>query len=131
MLRAALRSRALRIALAALLLFAQQTALTHALTHAGWQAHGIAAHDDDHDHGYALSTAHGGDASDKSNSSKSATSEQCAFDLVYSQVACGLTVVFVHFQAPAGIFERMVRRSSADVVAEPPPFFSQGPPAFL
>ncbi len=92
MLRSALRSRGLRIALAALLLFAQQGALTHALTHAGWQAHGVAAHGDDHghDHDSALSAVHGGDASDKSTSSKSATSEQCAFDLVYSQVLGGV-----------------------------------------
>ena len=88
LLRASLQSIALRWLLAALLLLAQQGALTHALSHAGGHAHEAVS---------ALqSGSHvaGDAASAHSDAHKTGggrgISAQCAFDLVYSQVLGGV-----------------------------------------
>ncbi len=77
----ALRSIALRWILALLLLTAQQGALTHALGHAAGHAHESVAVLHDHDHSAA---DHADDGSHEPVTRL--LSEQCAFDLVYSQV---------------------------------------------
>lgn len=84
-MRSALRSIRLRLLLAALLLFAQQGALTHALSHAGRQAHGLS--------GWIMPVAggtqyHAGD--DPHAPADSRVDNACAFDLAYSQVLGGV-----------------------------------------
>ena len=119
-----LRSSALRCALVALLLAAQQGALTHALSHAGGHVHETAAslheHADAHDH--CLDEHH--------DSGRSLVSEHCALDLVYSQVLGALHADYgVYFAAtdpvaPVVVVSRL-RAFSASV-----PYDSRGPPAF-
>lgn len=119
-----LRSSALRWALVALLLAAQQGALTHALIHAGGHVHEKAAslheHVDAHEHG----------VDEHPDSGRALVSEQCAFDLVYSQVLGALHAGYgVYFAAtdvvaPVAVVSRL-RAFSASV-----PYDSRGPPAF-
>ncbi len=125
LLRSALRTKWLRGALVALLLFAQHGALTHALTHAARQAHGGFAQ--------AAVPAH---LLTQANSNAGGTpakqlTELCAFDLVYSQVLGGVAVTVVDLPVVAATNEVPIQRTSARTVAEPPPFLAQGPPALI
>lgn len=117
-----LRSIALRWVLAALLLFAQQTALTHALSHAGGHAHkSVAAPQAPAQE----SSAH---ADHDGSGGRSAVSEQCAFDLVYSQVLGGM---FAGYKLHVAVAEPAAH---AVIVAQPRgttasvPYDSRGPP---
>jgi hypothetical protein len=119
-----LRSTALRWALVALLLAAQQGALTHALSHAGGHVHETAAslheHVDANEH--CVHEHHDPD--------RQFVSEKCVFDLVYSQVLGALHATYgMHFAAtdavaPVVAVSRL-RSFSASV-----PYDSRGPPAF-
>lgn len=118
-----LRLRWLPAALAALLLFAQQGALTHALGHAG-HAHAAAAHVA-HE-----ADAHGHDAGAHDETPSRALSELCAFDLVYSQVLGGVHSAFT---------PPLLLAAAPPVAAQAPqlrggttciPYDSRGPPAF-
>ncbi len=118
-----LRSIALRWALALLLLAAQQGALTHALGHAAGHAHDSVAVLDDHDHPAA---AHADDASHEPVARLA--SEQCAFDLVYSQVLGGMHAGHtLHFSAAVAVAHAVIvlpsRGTTTDV-----PYDSRGPP---
>lgn len=106
-----LRCIAFRWVLAALLLFAQQGALTHALSHAGGHAHEPSAH-----------------VGDDESGGRAAVSGQCAFDLVYSQVLGGMhTGYTLHVAATDPV-------AHAAIVAQPRgttasvPYDSRGPP---
>lgn len=120
-LHAALRSVSLRIGLAAVLLFAQHAALTHAVTHAGGQPRGGSAQV--HAPVQPLAQDGGTPAHQAAN--------WCAFDLAYSQVLGGTVFATADFLAAAGVVEQRTPRACARIVAEPPPFLAQGPPAFL
>jgi len=123
LLRASLRAIALRWLLAVFLLVAQQGALTHALSHAGGHAHEAvtAPHADGHDAS--------GDCSSHQDSSGRAISEQCAFDLVYSQVLGGVhaghtaSVTATDGVAPVAVVAQSF--SAATRV----PYDTRGPPA--
>lgn len=121
--RSALRAIALRWVLALLLLVAQQGALIHALGHAAGHAHESVAAPHDHAHHAA---AHADDPSHEPVTRFA--KEQCAFDLVYSQVLGALhaghwlqleaTDPVVH-----AVFALRTRSASAGV-----PYDSRGPP---
>jgi hypothetical protein len=118
-----LRCFALRWVLAALLLFAQQAALSHALGHAVGHAHGPVAAS--HEHGHE-STAH---ADHDGSDGRAAVSGQCAFDLVYSQVLGGMFAGYtLHVVAAEPV-------AHAVIVAQPRgttasfSYDSRGPPA--
>jgi hypothetical protein len=121
-----LRSIALRWAMAALLLFAQQGALSHALSHAGGHTHGSVAASHEHEHGHE-STAH---ADHDESGGRYAVSEQCAFDLVYSQVLGGMhaghTLQFAAANTVAHAVVTVLPRGTTTSV----PYDSRGPPAF-
>lgn len=119
-LRKALRSIGLRLALVALLLAAQQGALTHALTHAGWQAQGHAAHA--HDRGQH--EAHDNGAPERFSS------KACAFDLVYSQVLGGIHTGFVVHAAPSVSIVQLAATPQFRGIATFVPYDSRGPPVF-
>lgn len=117
-----LRSIALRWALAALLLFAQQTALTHALSHAGGHAHKSVAtlHQPAHE-----ASAHAGD---DESAGRAAVSEQCAFDLVYSQVLGGMFAGYtLHVAATDPVAHAVIVVQSRGTTASVP-YDSRGPP---
>ena len=124
-LRKALRSIGLRLALVALLLAAQQGALTHTLTHAGWQAQGHTAHAHDrgqheaHDH-----VAHDNGAPERF------ASKACAFDLVYSQVLGGVHTGFAVHAAPTAAIVQLAATPQFRGVATFVPYDSRGPPVF-
>lgn len=122
LLRSALRAQWLCGALIALLLAAQHGALTHALMHAGWQAHGGIAQAD--------APASTQLIPDTGNPASKATA-QCVFDPVFSQVLAVVLITVLGFQVPAGIFDDLARRMGSRVAADPPPFLAQGPPALL
>lgn len=118
-MRLALRSSWLRGALAALLLVAQHGALTHALTHAGGQKH------------FVESASHVVFSQHDDGAPAKAVAEQCAFDLVYSQVLGG-----VH---PGDAVERAdTTPHILRISAVPPlrgvtavvPYDTRGPPVF-
>lgn len=119
-----MRSIALRWSLAALLLFAQQGALTHALTHAAAvHAHeSVAAlHQPAHE-----SSAH---ADHDKSGGRSAVSEQCAFDLVYSQVLGGMHAGYkLQFAAAAAVAVAVVATLPRGITTSVP-YDSRGPPA--
>lgn len=120
-----LRSIAMRWVLAALLLFAQQAALTHALTHAAGHAHESVAALHDPAHGLPVQVDH--DESDGS----SAVSGQCALDLVYSQVLGGVhTGHTLHFAATDPAAHTVVIAHSRGTTTSVP-YDSRGPPALL
>jgi hypothetical protein len=125
-----LRSTALRWALVALLLAAQQSALTHALSHAGGHAHetAVSLHEqvDAHEHG--VEKHHHDEKHD--DPGRTFVSEQCAFDLVYSQVLAALHAGHgVHFAATDAVAPVAVvlRPRTATTTV---PYDSRGPPAF-
>lgn len=114
-----LRCIALRWVLAALLLCAQQGALTHALSHAGAHPHDPVAASPAQE-----STAQAG----HDGSGRTAVSEQCAFDLVYSQVLGGMHAGYTLHVAAADPVAHVVivaqpRGTTANV-----PYDSRGPP---
>lgn len=117
LLRSALRAKWLRGALIALLLAAQHGALTHALTHAGWLAHGKSAV---HASAQVLAQDDG--------SRKSQAVELCAFDLVYNQVLGGVhaghALVFDAAEQVLVVIATLAVRNSVTVV----PYDSRGPP---
>ncbi len=119
-----LRSIALRWALVALLLFAQQGALTHALRHAGGHAHeSVAAL---HQPGYESSAHAGHDDS----SGRAAVSGECAFDLVYSQVLGGMHAGhMLYFVATDTVAHAIAAAHPCGTTANVP-YDSRGPPAF-
>jgi hypothetical protein len=124
MLGKVLRSSALRWALVALLLAAQQGALTHALSHAGGHAHESTAslHEqlDAHDHG----------VDEHHDSGRSLVSEQCALDLVYSQVLGALHADYGVYFAATDAVAPVVSVSRLRVISASVPYDSRGPPAF-
>lgn len=115
-----LRSIALRWVLALLLLTAQQGALTHALGHAAGHDHDAVAVLHDHDH-----------AEDESHQPVTRlVSEQCAFDLVYSQVLGALHAG--HWLQPVAgdaVVHAAAAWSSRSALAGLP-YDSRGPPVF-
>lgn len=124
-LRRILRSSALRWALAALLLAAQQGALTHALGHAAGHAHEPIAVLHDHDD----SAADHADGCSHEPVTRLA-SEKCALDLVYSQVLGGLHGGhWLHLEASDpvvnDVFAWSTRSSPAGL-----PYHSRAPPVF-
>jgi len=121
LLHSALRAKWLRGALIALLLVAQHGALTHALLHAGWQAHG----------GVARLDVSAEQLAQNDGAPANQATKSCAFDPVYSQVLGGVFVAVSGFQVPAGIFDSLTWHGCARVFAEAPPFLAQAPPAFL
>ncbi len=119
-----LRSTSLRWALVALLLAAQQGALTHALSHAGGHAHETTAslheHVDAHNHG----------VDEQHESGRPLVSEQCAFDLVYSQVLGALHADYGVYFAATDAVVPVVVVSRLRVFSASVPYDSRGPPAF-
>lgn len=117
LLRSALRAKWLRGALIALLLAAQHGALTHALMHAGWLAHGKSSV---HAPAQTLVQDNG--------SRKSQAVELCAFDLAYSQVLGGVNaghaVAFAAVEHALLVTATLAVRNSVTVV----PYDSRGPP---
>ena len=124
MLGKVLRSSALRWALVALLLAAQQGALTHALSHAGGHVHETAVslheHVEAHDHG----------VDEHHDSGRSLVSEQCALDLVYSQVLGALHADYGVYFAATDAVAPVVIVSRLRVISASVPYDSRGPPAF-
>lgn len=121
----ALRSISLRWALALLLLAAQQGALTHALGHAAGHAHEPIAVLHDHDHSAA---DHADDDSDEPVTRLA--SEQCAFDLVYSQVLGGLHAGhWLHLEASDPVVNDVFAWSTRSAPAGLP-YNSRAPPVF-
>jgi hypothetical protein len=121
----ALRSIALRWVLALLLLVAQQGALIHALGHAAGHAHESVAALHDHEHHTA---AQADDPCQQPQVPR--VSEQCAFDLVYSQVLGALHAGHsLQFEAtdPLVHAEFALRTRNAPVGV---PYDSRGPPVF-
>lgn len=121
----ALCSIALRWMLAALLLAAQQGALTHALGHAAGHAReSVAAlHEQSHETHAAGLDEHG-------DSTGRFVSEQCAFDLVYSQVLGGMHAGYTLRFAAAGTVAHAVPRSPSFGATAEVPYDSRGPPVF-
>ncbi|MDP1537642.1 MAG: hypothetical protein Q8L95_10715 [Burkholderiales bacterium] len=118
-----LRSITLRWALAAMLLLAQQGALTHALTHAAGHAHESVAALHDPAHELPAQVDH-----DESGGG-SAVSGQCAFDLVYSQMLGGVhTGHTLHFAATGPLAHTVVVAHSRGTTTSVP-YDSRGPPA--
>lgn len=122
-MRSALRSIRLRLLLAALLLFAQQGALTHALSHAGHQAHGAP--------GLALPFT--GDAHDHAGDDPHAPADSrvdnaCAFDLAYSQVLGGVHAGHDFHAAVARPVAAAVAAVRPRPVATVLPYRSRAPP---
>ncbi len=119
-----LRSTAVRWSLVVLLLAAQQGALTHALSHAGGHAHETAAslHEqvDVHEHGIH----------EHHDSERPFVSEQCAFDLVYSQVLGALHADYGVYFAATDAVAPLVVVSRLRVISASVPYDSRGPPAF-
>lgn len=119
LLHRALRSITLRYVLAALLLFAQHGALTHALAHAGGKIEALVsvAHDD-------CSQGHG----PHDHHQAPGAGAQCAFDLLYSELLGGALLVAATSSTA----------TAADAVAGPAihdaasvtalPYRSRGPP---
>lgn len=118
-----LRSVALRWALAALLLVAQQGALTHALTHAAGHAHESVAELDEH---VQVSSAH---ADRDESGGRAAVSGQCAFDLVYSQVLGGVHVGHTPHFAATDVVAHAVFTTQSRGATVSVPYDSRGPPA--
>lgn len=124
LLGTSLRSIALRWALAALLLFAQQAALTHALGHAGGHAHKSVAAPQAPAHESSAHADHDG------SGGRSAVSEQCAFDLVYSQVLGGMSAGHtLHVAATDPVAHAVIVAQPRGTTASVP-YDSRGPPAF-
>jgi hypothetical protein len=123
LLRASLRSIALRWTLAAFLLVAQQGALTHALSHAGEHAHEtvVALHGDEYSAVDATSSHHEGDAP--------VVSGQCAFDLVYSQVLGGLHAGHALFLTATDAISPVVSVAQSFSATTRVPYDTRGPPA--
>lgn len=126
-----LRAAAPRWLLAVLLLLAQQGALTHALVHAGAQAHGGHIHAAQVDDGgaHALHGDHGGH-DDHGADGQSAASAQCAFDLVYSQVLGALHSTALPLCAETAAPVTAVVAQAPVGAAPEVPYDSRGPPAF-
>lgn len=122
MLGISLRSIALRWALAALLLFAQQAALSHALTHAGGHAHESVAAAQEPAHEPSAHADHDG------SGGRSAVSEQCAFDLVYSQVLGGMFAGYTLHVAATGSVALAVIVAQPRGTTASVPYDSRGPP---
>jgi hypothetical protein len=119
-----LRLRGLPALLAALLLFAQQGALIHALGHAG-HAHVAAAHVVARD-----ADAHGHDAGAHDETPSRTLSELCAFDLVYSQVLGGVHSAFTPPLLLAAVPPAAAQASQLRGGTTRIPYDSRGPPAF-
>lgn len=123
-LRSALRAGWLCGALVVLLLFAQHGALTHALVHAGWQAHAEtgqlhqparhpAADHDGHGDGVPADAA----------------ADSCTFDLVYSQVLGGVHAGTVALSGGADPRLCFAAEFSARDGTTVVPYDTRGPPA--
>ena len=129
LLRASLRTIALRWVLAAFLLVAQQGALTHALSHAGGHAHEAVAalHEHAHEH------AHGNEAPNSAHPNEDtdgrALSEQCAFDLVYSQVLGGVHAGHTALVQTTNNVVPVVAVAQSFSAATHVPYDTRGPPA--
>lgn len=112
--RSALRAKWLRFTLIALFLVAQHGALTHALTHAGWQAQGKSAvhasvQDEQHPTEHAV--------------------ELCAFDLVYKQLLGGVHVDHPVSFAAAEQVQIVVAAPALRNPVAAVPYDSRGPPS--
>ena len=123
LLRASLRSIALRWTLASFLLVAQQGALTHALSHAGGHAHEtvVALHGDEHSAVDATSSHHEGDAR--------VVSGQCTFDLSYSQVLGGLHAGHALFLTATDAIATVNSVAQSFSATTRVPYDTRGPPA--
>ncbi len=122
LLRRALRTRWMLVALAGLLLVAQHGALTHAFTHANVHGHDEALH------AHVHQAEH--DKTHPENTPVGDMAEFCAFDLVYSQVLGGVhaghAVTFAAAEHVLVVTATLAVRNSVTVV----PYDSRGPPVF-
>jgi hypothetical protein len=120
LLRRTLRARWMPVALAGLLLVAQQGALTHALTHADLHGHVEVRHDHAHPAGH--------DAGHPDHAPTGDVAEFCAFDLVYSQVLGGVhgghDLAFSAAEHVLVVTAAIAVHNSVTVV----PYDSRGPP---
>ncbi|MBY0268039.1 MAG: hypothetical protein K2W84_16605 [Burkholderiales bacterium] len=124
LLHHALRSLALRGMLAALLLFAQHGALTHALVHASGHAHETVvavAHEQGGDHGHD----HAHEAPGEGRSALAA----CDFDLLYSELLGGALLIDSTLRAeavvPVAVIPVTVHVASITTLH----YHSRGPPS--
>lgn len=124
LLHHALRSLALRGMLAALLLFAQHGALTHALVHASGHAHETVvalAHEQGGDHGHD----HAHEAPGEGRSVAAA----CDFDLLYSELLGGALLIDSTLRAeavvPVAVIPVTVHVASITTLH----YHSRGPPS--
>jgi hypothetical protein len=125
LLRASLRTIALRWVLAAFLLVAQQGALTHALSHAGGHAHEAVAALHEHAHGHEATDA----ACSQEDIDGRVLSEQCAFDLVYSQVLGGVHAGHTALVQTTNNVVPVVAVAQSFSAATHVPYDTRGPPA--
>lgn len=125
LLRASLRTVALRWVLAAFLLVAQQGALTHALSHAGGHAHEAVAVLHEHAHGNEATDA----ACPQDDIDGRVLSEQCAFDLVYSQVLGGVHAGHTALVQTTNNVVPVVAVAQSFSAATHVPYDTRGPPA--
>lgn len=123
LLRASLRAIALRWLLAAFLLVAQQGALTHALSHAGGHVHEDVAtlHADGHEESGACSS--------HEEPAGRTVSEQCAFDLVYSQVLGGVHAGHAAMVAATDRVAPVSADAQSFSASTRVPYDTRGPPA--
>lgn len=121
--RASLRSIALRWMLAVFLLVAQQGALTHALSHAGGHVHEELATLHAHQHEGADSACLQGETEGR------AASEQCAFDLVYSQVLGGVHAGHSAFVTSTNGVAPVAAVAQSFSATTRVPYDTRGPPA--
>lgn len=126
LLHQSLRSVALRCVLAALLLFAQYGALTHALAHVSGHAHQAVAdghahdaHDAAHDDGHAHAPV-----SEGRNASA-----QCAFDLLYSELLGGALLIDSTITAEAVIPVAVIPITVVVASVTTLHYHSRGPPS--
>ena len=111
LLHRALRSIALRYVLAALLLFAQHGALTHAFAHASGEIEALVSsqHDD-------CAQDHGPQGHDHAPGAGA----QCAFDLLYSELLGGAPLVAATRVSTKGTVAVVAKEGAAATSGAPP-----------
>lgn len=127
------RTVALSWLLTVLLLFAQQGALVHALGHAVGHVHETTEASHVHEqraHAHEPGHASAAHADYNESDGRNAVSEQCAFDLVYSQVLGGLHAAHLLHFAKAEPVTHAIAAAQLRSAATSVPYDSRGPPAF-
>jgi len=100
----------LRIALTALLLIAQQAALTHPLHHLGNLA---------------------GSESQQTDKAPATDSTLCGFHASFAEILGAVSAAALPLRLAANVFERVVSRDAPQLPATPVAFRSRGPPVLL